>query len=91
MANITVSLHIEDAGAVELSIADDAVDMHLALSEPYIDGGAREYEGAYEVEPAAYEQTLPTAYLKMARDVVVKPIPSNWGMISWDGSSLMVS
>lgn len=90
MDEIAISLSISDEGSVALSLgADEGVT--LKLGDPYIDGGAREYEGAYEVEPTAYEQVLPTAYLKMARDVVVKPIPSNWGMISWDGSSLMVS
>lgn len=49
------------------------------------------YEGAYEVTPSATEQVLPTEGRVMQRDVVIAPIPSNYGLITWDGSVLTVS
>lgn len=49
------------------------------------------YGGAYEVTPAANEQTLPTAGKFMAEDVTVTAIPSNYGLITWNGQVLTVS
>lgn len=49
------------------------------------------YTGAYEVTPGDEAVTLSTAGLNMSADVVVNPIPSNYGKISWNGSTLTVS
>lgn len=49
------------------------------------------YTRAYEVTPSQETQTLPTEGLMMSRDVVINPIPSNYGLITWNGSTLTVS
>ena len=49
------------------------------------------YEGPYEVTPTQQTQTLATDQLRMTGDVVVNPIPSNYGLITWDGIVLTVS
>lgn len=49
------------------------------------------YEGAYAVTPSAQAQTLSTRNLRMTDDVTIAPIPSNYGLITWDGSTLTVS
>ncbi len=49
------------------------------------------YTGEYEITPAAEAQVIPIAGLAAERDITVKPIPSNWGRISWDGATLTVS
>lgn len=49
------------------------------------------YTGPYEVTPSQSEQTLSTTGLKMTEDVVVNPIPSNYGLITWNGAILTVS
>lgn len=49
------------------------------------------YSGAYEVTPSRTAQTIPTAGLMMSGDLKVNPIPSNYGLITWNGSTLMVS
>ena len=49
------------------------------------------YRGGYEVIPSRSQQVLQTEGLMMDADVVVQPIPSNYGLITWDGSTLMVS
>lgn len=50
-----------------------------------------EYEGAYEVTPTQETQVLQTENLAMTRNVVINPIPSNYGLITWNGSVLTVS
>jgi len=53
--------------------------------------GGIPYAGSYEVTPGATAQTLPTASRMLAQDITINPIPSNYGLVTWDGSSLMVS
>lgn len=53
--------------------------------------GAESYKGAYEVTPSFEKQTLETAYRLLTKDVVVEPIPSNYGKISYDGSTLYIT
>ena len=50
-----------------------------------------QYDGEYEITPSTEEQILETADRTMMRNVVVKPIPKNYGLITWDGSVLTVS
>lgn len=49
------------------------------------------YRGSYEVTPAAQPQVLPTGGLMMERDLTVGAIPSNYGLITYDGSTITVS
>lgn len=50
-----------------------------------------EYTGAYEVTPTQGTQVLDTRNLMMTSNVTVNPIPSNYGLITWNGSTLTVS
>lgn len=50
-----------------------------------------EYEGEYEFTPSAEEQIVQTAHKAVRENIIINPIPSNYGLISWDGSKLTVS
>ena len=52
---------------------------------------ARPYEGEVEVTPSAKAQILPTKGYMLESNVVINPIPSNYGLITWDGTRLTVS
>ena len=49
------------------------------------------YDGAYDVTPSGEAQMLFTENKIMAANVVINPIPSNYGRITWNGSVLTVS
>ena len=49
------------------------------------------YTGATVVTPSQSTQTLATAERVMASNIVINPIPNNYGLISWNGSTLTVS
>lgn len=49
------------------------------------------YTGPVEVTPSPETQTLATTGFIMPSDVVINPIPSNYGLITWNGSTLTVS
>lgn len=50
-----------------------------------------DYAGPYEVVPSREAQTLRTNGLLMDGNVTIAPIPSNYGLVEWNGSVLKVS
>lgn len=86
---------------VTATLGNPAIDASAELSAP-IDASAElsapvkitnlpTYDGAYEVTPTRETQVLDTALKAMSGNVIVKPIPSNYGLITWNGSTLNVS
>lgn len=53
--------------------------------------GAPPYTGETSFTPSAEAQTVPTAGRTMNADITIEPIPSNYGLITWDGSTITVS
>lgn len=49
------------------------------------------YDGPYEFEPSAEEQTIQISGKKARQDIVIAPIPNNYGLITWNGATLTVS
>ena len=49
------------------------------------------YTGSYEVTPSSETQTLSTKYLRMTDDVVINPVPSNYGLVTWDGTVITIT
>lgn len=49
------------------------------------------YQGDYVVTPAENQQTLITSNMLMADNLIIEPIPQNYGLITWDGTTLKVS
>ena len=49
------------------------------------------YEGPYEFTPSGTVQTIEIANKKALDHIKIHPIPSNYGLITWNGSELTVS
>ncbi len=49
------------------------------------------YTGAYEITPSQETQTLGTKNKRMTGNVTINPIPSNYGLITWNGAFITVS
>ena len=49
------------------------------------------YDGPVVVTPSSAQQVLSTTDKSLYADIVVGPIPDNYGLIAWDGSTLTVS
>ena len=54
-------------------------------------GGYSYYDGSYEFTPTQSTQTIPISGLTARADITINPIPSNYGLITWNGSVLTVS
>lgn len=52
---------------------------------------AEYYEGEYNVTPTTEAQTLKTANKLMIENVVINPIPKNYGLITYNGFGITVS
>lgn len=49
------------------------------------------YEGATEITPSEEAQTLFTNNLRMTDNITINPIPQNYGLITYNGSTITVS
>ena len=49
------------------------------------------YNGPYTVTPSRTKQVLKVGGMMASEDVTVEPIPSNYGLITWNGAFITVS
>lgn len=49
------------------------------------------YTGDYSITPSAEAQVIHTNGKRMTDDITINPIPSNYGLITWNGSVITVS
>ena len=77
----TVPMSVEETTA--------GIPVSVAVSIEVVEG--EKYTGEYTVTPSQETQILPTKDLVMTQDVVINPIPSNYGLITWDGNTLTIS
>lgn len=84
-------VRVDDAASAALRVGDPpAVTFGTGEYVPYVPQ-MDEYDGPYEVTPTNAAQTLATRGLLSTADIVVNPIPSNYGLIVWNGAVLTVS
>lgn len=49
------------------------------------------YDGDYSITPTTQEQVVPIIGKTARQNITVGSIPSNYGLITWNGSTLTVS
>ena len=80
---------VENTTAVTLRVAQPEDISMTVTGVVYID--YPEYEGETEVTPGAEAHTLETNGTLLRSNITINPIPSNYGLVAWDGSVLTVS
>lgn len=53
--------------------------------------GADPYEGDYTITPGREAIVLNTIHKRMTDNLTINPIPSNYGLITWNGATLTIS
>ena len=53
--------------------------------------GVETYEGEYEFTPTQSTQTISIENKMATQDITINPIPSCYGLITWNGATLTVS
>lgn len=88
-----ILLDVDSAQEYNLDIEQDEslnyiLDSGVAIVN-YIEGEI--YEGPYSVMPSLDPQILKTNGYILTKDITVGAIPSNYGLITWNGMTLTVS
>lgn len=49
------------------------------------------YEGPYSITPGKEAQVLNIKGLTAKENIIIEPVPDNYGLISWNGSTLTIT
>ncbi len=89
---IVVPMQIaESVQSFPLGVSENSEEVSLGLGIAVNTVAGEHYEGATHFTPTAEAQTVHTAGMIVDEDIVLEPIPQNYGRITWDGASLTVS
>ena len=77
LASLSASL----TGQASLSV--DMTIPKVVQTNPFV--------GSYEYTPTQETQTILINGLRATDDITINPIPNNYGLITWDGSTITVS
>lgn len=75
---------------LKMTVSQPEIKMKIAPAKVIYQGGEA-YEGEYEITPSEELQTLPTANRLLARNIVVAPIPQNYGRIAYNGGGIKIT
>ena len=91
----SLSQAVQISGAISRNaVISGKISGNRFISGTITVGGARDipaYTGDYTVTPGEEPIVLATSGLKMTGNVTVEKIPPNYGLITWNGSTLMVT
>ena len=92
MASPCCCLDLElDEDALALDVADVALEWGSDEYVRVVNANADEYDGPYEATPTEAAQTFATTGKLMVREFTVNPIPTNYGRITYDGTTIHIS
>lgn len=87
-----IELQLAEVAPIELEIEQTpCIDYDVGEYLPVVYTDVPTFGGPYEVTPTNQEQVLQTNGKVMSNDVIIGPIPNNYGLITWDGTTLTVS
>ena len=76
---------------VHMDVAASMVRAPVSIGAAYNVVGGQPYEGEYEVTPTTTPITLQTKNRYLTENMIINPIPSNYGLITQVGSYIRVS
>ena len=89
---IQVSLTVEESvQQYDLYVSESTHQYNLSSASMIGTSLYPMYSGATTVTPTRQTQVLSTGGFALAENITINPIPSNYGLITWNGSVLTVS
>lgn len=89
---ITVPMTVAaNTAAVPMTVAATHDTIPITVSLSVSGRTSPEWQGAYVYTPTQAEQTIPMEGFVARQDITINPIPSNYGLITWNGATLTVS
>lgn len=86
--NIKVS---ESQNQFNVKVKEIDMQYGVTVDSPIITQVYPTYTDVYTVTPSSTQQILSTSNKILTQDIVIGAIPSNYGLITWNGSILRVS
>lgn len=86
---ITVSVAEQDETYSVLLTNEYDYDVDMSSTITLINGDT--YDGAYTFTPTTSTQIAQTSGKTLSSNITINPIPSNYGLITYDGSTITVS
>lgn len=75
---------------VQLGSNDELIPMQYTAPIQFIER-VDWYDGAYDFTPSEQAQTIEISDKTARANIIIEPIPSNYGRITYNGSTIMVS
>ena len=75
---------------LKMVLSQPEIRMRIEPAKVVYQGGEA-YEGDSAITPSEDLQTLPTANRMLARNIVVAPIPKNYGRITYSGGGIIIT
>ena len=85
---IAVPMNVAVQEEIPVSVSSGG-SLVMAIESKYSVGGDP-YTGDYTFTPTDETQTIATTGKLMTQDVVIHPVPSNYGRITYNGSTITV-
>ena len=77
--------------SVPVAVSTQNVGLSGNVDAAYYMGRDAPYEGDYEFTPTQQQQVIQIAGKAARQDIIINPIPSNYGLITYNGSFITVS
>ena len=85
-----IALHVAQVQGVSLTVSESGT-LPLGIGGSMYAIGTPYYDGSYTITPTSETQVIDIKELRGRDDITINPIPNNYGLITWNGSTLMVS
>lgn len=87
---MTIPMEVAVQDAIPMTVEDGSITLDVSIGTAYEVVAGETYDGPYEFTPSEEEQTALTDGKVMDGNVVIHPVPSNYGKVSWDGSNITI-
>lgn len=92
MIPIRIDLIVSESQQLfDLTVTETNIPVSLEPQTVIVSSSIPDYDGDYDIIPTGEAQVLQTKNCRMTENVTVNPIPSNYGLITWNGSIITVS
>ena len=89
---LPVRLTVAEANVpVPLLVSSSNVAVSVGLATPVVASIVPEYDGDYDITPSSTAQVFQTEGKRVLHDFVIEPIPQNYSLITYNGSTITVS
>lgn len=86
--DITVA---ESEQQFDLTVAETNIPIQIDVETPVVAGIEKEYKGECDITPTNEKQVFNTEGMRCPHNFIVEPIPQNYGLITYNGSTIIVS